>query len=224
MDISIFIDQVYLVVCTFPAIAGIVCYRHLGKAAKILAYYYLLVVLVEFFLRFLPKLGYTNTWVYHFFDPVEYLFIALAFSYWMKNKKVAKILKFSIPVFWTISLANSLRMSDIFHYSYAALSVAYLVYVFVSSYAIYKIITYENEIITLNPVFWLAGSLLIMSANNELWYALHDLWVTSQKYLLIFNLHKVFNLISFVLSSAGLILYRYHKKVEKTSEVSIYWN
>ena len=224
MDTPGLLDIGYQVFCAFPAIAGIACYRYLSKAARILVLYYILVVIVELFSRFIMRSGHTNIWLYHFFDPFEYLAIALAFSYWIANQKLKKALRYSIPGFIIISIANSIRMPDIYHYSYDALSVAYVVYALISSYTIYEIIIGERGVVTSNPVFWLAASLLMMSVNNELWYALHDTWVKTEYYLLIFNLHNIFNIISFVFSTFGIIRFRHLDKVEKASEVSVYWN
>ena len=115
-------------------------------------------------------------------------------------------------------------MPDINHFSSAALAIAYLVYVLISSLAIYNLIKADTGRITTSPVFWLALSLLVISANNELWYAINESLNFGRLYDAIFNIHNVVNILSCLISTIGFLLYRYPAKTDNAPEVSVYWN
>ena len=108
MDYRQLIPLVYQIVCTFPAIAGIICYRQLDRPAKILAYYYIIAALTDLIGFYIMRHGHSNMILYHFFDPVEYACLVFAFSYWTGNAKITRMLRYSIFGFIALTLINSL--------------------------------------------------------------------------------------------------------------------
>jgi len=224
MGFNSYIALIYQIACTFPAIAGIISYRHLSRGAKILAFYYVIAAIVDLTGFYLIRHGQSNIKLYHFFDPVEYFCLVYGFSYWIGSIKLTKILRYSIIVFVILSVVNSLRMPDINHYSFAALAIAYVVYVVISSIVIYNLIKSDTGGTHKNPVFWLAASLFIMSTNNVLYYTIN---ITGQdiRLLEIFNyVHQFFNIIAFILAAIGLLIYNYIDGKVTAPEVSVYWN
>jgi len=206
------------------AIAGVFCYRRLDKPARILAIYFIITAIFNPIQVYMARHDINTIRMYHFFSPMEYLFYVYAFSYWTGNIKLTKILRYSIIGFFILSAANSLRMPDINHFSFAALAIAYMVYVFISSLAVYNLIKGDTGRITVSPVFWLALSLLVISANNELWYAINESLPVSQLYIAICNIHNFVSILACLLSTVGFLLYRYPAKTDKAPEVSVYWN
>lgn len=223
MDIRGLIITINLIACYLPAIAGVFCYRHLNRPAKILTFYFIVVTIIENASFYLIGKGQNSIRLYHFFDPIEYFCIVFAFSYWMGNQTLNRVMRYSIIAFLALSLANSLRMEDINHYSYAALSIAYLVYVFVSSYAIYQLIIADRGAITLDPIFWLAASLLIMSANNEFWYAFNGYLENMEIRKIFYLLHLVFNILSYLMTAVGFLLFKFPVSRKAQTELSIFW-
>ena len=224
MDIGHLLRIIIQVTCTFPAIAGITCYRRLSKGAKILTYYFVIAAIVDIVSFYLVRSGHNSVILYHFFDPIEYFCFVFAFSYWTGNVKLTKILRFSIIGFFMLSLINSLRMQDIFHYSFAALSIAYLVYVLVSSLTISNLIRNDTGVIHTNPVFWLAASLFVMSANNALFYMVGAKIPNPEFANIYLFIHQIVNIVASFLATIGLVLYRYVEQDRNIPEVSVYWN
>lgn len=214
------LDLLYIFVSLFTAAAGIIYYRLQDRPAKFLTWYFITVAIISPILTYLAYHGKNSIRLYHFYDPIEYFYLVFAFSYWTGNAKLTKILRYSIFGFLLLSAANSLRMPDINHYNYAALTIAHLIYVFISTWAIFYLVRGDRGNLAANPVFWLAISLFVMSADNSLWYAINEYLPFDKYWILLLNVHKVIDIISFLLSAVGFFLYRYPECAERASEVT----
>ena len=84
-----------------PFLGGILLLKKkpLNKDVKILIFLFIIAALTEVIFHLHLILGYPNTWISHFYTPIEYSLWLIILSYWQHNVQTSKIIRWSIPVY-----------------------------------------------------------------------------------------------------------------------------
>ena len=143
-------------------------------------------------------------WVYHIYMPIEYGLLAIIFSYWQKKPWMKRALRLSIPIFMLICIWDLVIFGNLDDLNYFTASVAFTLYVGISSFTLLYLQTDNPHSIIKDCRFWVSAALLIYSAGGLAYFSFHKT-VVSDILVEIWAIHSALNIIAYVLYSIGII-------------------
>jgi hypothetical protein len=187
-----------------PLVTGLILFSRLSSELKLLLFLFFIAAAVEGCTFYLAMNDQNPYWIHHIYMPFEYAMIALIFSFWQRKSWEKKLLRLSIPPFIILCLWDILNGGDLKDLNAFTASVAYTLYVGISSYTLVNLNHGSNQSIAGDCRFWIATALLIYSAGGIAYFSFHDMVVTN--YLIeIWVIHTVLNIIAYVLYSIGIV-------------------
>lgn len=196
------LEFIALFIVLVPISLGIFTFNRQNREMRLLLLILIIMAFVEGYTKYLFSMNRYYYWVHHIYMPIEYSILAYIFSHWQHRRIFATIFKISIPVFIAFCIWNMLRI-DIIHETIGiTASVAFVLYVGMSSFALIHIQTENPNSILRDCRFWVSAALLIYSAGGIANFAFRDI-ILKEWLIAIPAIHKIFNIIMHLLYAMG---------------------
>ena len=111
--------------------------------------------------------------VYHLYVLVEYALTMLIFRHFIRSEQLRRILQWSIPLYWIISLYFSFQ-STFYAHPAANLNLTGIVVIILSIYTLFKIRPEENHSIFKHALFWFCIGWVFYHAGTFIFNFLYD--------------------------------------------------
>jgi hypothetical protein len=122
-----------------------------------------------FFLMIIHK--YIN-WTRYIYIPIEYSVLMVIFSIWQEDRKIKKILLWSIPVFIGICIISALYRKDFTFFDGLTISLSCLIYAAISLFTLVGLLYKNVGNIYKNYIFWVCSALVLYGASGVIFYSL----------------------------------------------------
>lgn len=114
--------------------------------------------------------------VFHLYQPIEYIILGLLYYRLIINKKIKRILLFSIPIYVLFCIVISLTKQPITELDTYAFNTEAILLIIVTSIYLLQIANKEIETsMYMNPLFWVSLGLLVFYAGTFFQMGLHNL-------------------------------------------------
>ena len=196
---------IHLFFCLVSAITGVIRYRRHDKSLRIFVWYLCLVLLVESYNAYKSVRVESNLWTYHFYGPIEYIFLITILSSWVEGGKLKKALKLSIAAFIIIGVINGIYVGNLSTYNYLPVSISYPIFTGISAYILLKILKWDWGDIWRNPTFWICSALLLISSCNIVYFSFQDL-ININQLVWPWIFHTIVSILTYILYTIGLVV------------------
>jgi DNA-binding CsgD family transcriptional regulator len=153
---------VYLALC----LVGIYKYRCLDKSQKILLAAFIITFGVELASFISAYIIGSSLYLFHFFTPVYYSLVALAFAEWQKKPNIKLIIRLSVPVYIISSLYFSFNQQSIMTFDVANVVIVSSLFILIS------IMTLANTNEMPRYILFSSIGLFAFSAGTIIYYIL----------------------------------------------------
>jgi hypothetical protein len=190
-----------------PLLVGLFYYRSLIREMKILVLYLSISFIFELSLFLLGLLGVNNLWMVQVWTIIEYIFIVVLFSYWLKESKIRKMLIYSTIPFIIFYIIDVALLSEINKFNSYSRSVESLIFSGVAGYALYDLSKAHTGSLWQNFRFYLVLAVFLYFTGSLMIFALSNLLIeyTSNLAKLLFMIPMILNLISYFLFAGGIL-------------------
>jgi hypothetical protein len=108
-----------------------------------------------------------NLFVYHLLTPIQYSIIVLMYRSVIRNQRYRKILSYTIPVFWLLSVLNAAFLQPLSYYTSYTLLLKYVLSISFVLYFFFEILHAEHYFdLPSEPAFWISTGILFHSIGN----------------------------------------------------------
>jgi hypothetical protein len=164
---------ILLIFIAVPLIIGIYFIKEIRIPYKILVSLIFCTLITEFLAEYSAHKFKSNLVIYHFFCPVEYMFLALFYTFFLKNQLTNILIKVSIFLFFPFSIINSFFIQKFYSgkiNSHAILAESVLIVCIALLYLYQLLKSNDNYNIYKLGVFWVSiGCLLFFATNVFFW-------------------------------------------------------
>jgi hypothetical protein len=191
-----------------PFLVGVIFSRNFSKDLKLYTILFVLAVIFDQILFVLYLLKINNWLVIHFWILIEYVVTIYVFSYWQKNSKLQKILRWSIPVytvFWII--VKILKIEDWYWVPVYTRPVAGIILIIVVLCTLIKL-GEKDSYIYKNYQFWICVGALLYFSGNIVFFSILDVDIVEK----LWFLHDVTNISANFLYAGGFWCHHYQLK------------
>jgi hypothetical protein len=197
-----FLRLLTMVSSAVPLVVGLFYYRRLMREMKILVLYLSISFIFELSLFLLGLLGINNLWMVQVWTIIEYIFIVVLFSYWMKVGKIRMVLIYSVIPFIIFYIIDVALLSEVDKFNSYSRSVECLIFSGVAGYALYDLSKTHTGSLWQNFRFYLILAVFLYFTGSLMIYALSNLVIEYA-----FNIALPFFMIPLVLNSISYFLY-----------------
>lgn len=191
-----------------PFIFGIVFFQGFAKDLKLYVILFGIAVVFDQIINYLGSQK-QNTWLLiNFWILIEYVGTVYVFSYWQKNIRVQKVLRWSIPiyfVFWLI--AKVFQIEDLHWFPQYTRSIASIILTIVAIYTLIKL-GETGTYIYKHYQFWVCVGVLFYFSGNIILFSLSDLRLVIN----LFLIHTILNIFANFFYAGGFWCHHYQLK------------
>jgi hypothetical protein len=179
-----------------------VAFKKGHKRFLVLAVLLFVTLIVEYSSELLIKHGREFVWMYHLFSPIEYTLIAIFLISAIKESKVKKLFRVTIPAFILFSLLISFFFYQFKTMPGINLAVEGLLVSGISTYRLFNLDAQENPVIFGHADFWICTGLLIFFGVCSFFFGI---------YTPLFKLstNDAFSLFGLIVDPLNLVLYSF---------------
>ena len=184
-----------------PFIFGLILFRKLNPALKLLLLLFGIGLLFEafgYYLYFFTRFR-NNIWLYHFYTLIECGLLLFVFSHWEKNVKLERIFHLSIPGFAVLWIGAKLFCEDFNQPDNYTASLECLLLVGISFRTLYAVNKEQVKTIFQEPRLWISAAVLLYFSANLLTFALSKLIVNWSFH------HQLMNITANLLYAGGFL-------------------
>lgn len=197
---SLYLYLLILIVCVSVVVRHRNALIYRFTYLKILLY---ITLVVEFTGLYYLKIRHeTATWIFHLYQPLEYILLALYFLAIIKNQLARKIIVISIPLVLVSNFLNSILIQKI-HESptYLFLTAAFFFCIWSIIYFVELLNSRNDGILWKNPDFWITTGILFFYAGCFFQMGLSNL-IKRENLSLATNLYIINHLLNIILYSS----------------------
>jgi hypothetical protein len=191
-----------------PLLSGVIFFRDFSKDLKLYAIFFTIAVIFDQIITYLSSQQ-QNTWLLiNFWILIEYVVTIYVLSYWQKNNKLQKVLRWSIPVytiFWLI--AKIFQIEDLHWFPQYTRSIASIILTIVAIYTLVKL-GETGTLIHKHYQFWVCIGVLFYFSGNIILFSLSDLKLMINLYYI----HSILNISANFLYAGGFWCHHYQLK------------
>jgi hypothetical protein len=200
-------DPLYLAamgIYIVPLVIGIFRFKILNLEMKLILLWFFLAMVCDWYVFWIMIANKSANWTRYYYLPVEYTLIAFAFSRWLKNRNIQRILVFSIPIFIAICIISALAKDSLLFNDNLTIPLSCLIYTIISLYILISLLNENYAFIYKNHKFWICAGLLLYSASGVIFYSLSNYYPL----YIFFQINTSIMIVSTVFYSIGLVCYR----------------
>jgi hypothetical protein len=193
----------------FPVIVALFNYKHLDKALKIAALFFLVSTIFDWLLeltKIAPAIGMVNNYpLLHLFTVVSIIFFAAIYYYAFFNPVVKRTVLILSAVALLLVSFNSIFIEGIWEYPSSSITVLCVLNIFLSLAYFYQLLTRQEFIhIEKQGLFWINAGVLFYFSINIFLFMLFERINSAHKenYYMI---HIITNIIANLLYTTGLL-------------------
>jgi hypothetical protein len=176
-----YIYAVYLTLLLLVTIAGLIRYKKLSKAFKILAVLILCTLISESIKKVYGKIYHNNMPVAHIWAVIEYAFFSLTYFYLLTNKRVKKAIIVSIIAMLILEVVNVLFFEKLTQFPSLILEASHIVYVVYSLLLFRQMLLFPAEqSLFRQSLFWFNINVLFYATTMFLDFALLSYFIENK--------------------------------------------
>ncbi|SHN30847.1 hypothetical protein [Mucilaginibacter sp. OK098] len=176
-----YIYAVYLTLLLLVTIAGLIRYKKLSKAFKILTVLILCTLISESIKKVYGKIYHNNMPVAHIWAVIEYAFFSLTYFYLLTNKLVKKAIIVSIIAMLILEIVNVLFFEKITQFPSLILEASHIVYVVYSLLLFRQMLLFPAEqSLFKQSLFWFNINVLFYATTMFLDFALLSYFIQNK--------------------------------------------
>lgn len=213
-------EKLAIIAELFPVIAAISVGRRLSRASRLIVILYVLWFCEDLAQILLVHLHHTNNWLLHLTMPFEAALLLWAFSLWQDSEMARRALVLVIPIYAVVWLVLQLFVERLDRLSQYAGPMSYLLVLAVAAFTLVSKSARASEPGWRQPWFWIsAGMIIDMGSQVALNPIANILIATHERSDLIFQAFGVVSILSYSLSTWGILCERRHPSSGGSSSV-----
>lgn len=191
-----------------PFLLGVIFFRNFSKDLKLYTIFFGIAVIFDQIVTYLSSKQQNSWFLINIWILIEYCGTIYVFSYWQKNIRIQKVLRWSIPaysIFWFI--AKIFQMEDLHWFPQYTRSIESIILTIVAIYTLIKLGetgTYINK----HYQFWVCIGVLFYFSGNIILFSLSDLRLVIN----LFIVHSILNILANFLYAGGFWCHHYQLK------------
>jgi len=166
-----------------PIYAGYKVRDALDRPLQIMLAYLISSFLTDILLFTLSVRGVNNLWVIRLYTPFEFGLIMLVFHYWQKESTIRRVILWSIPVFLSLALLDSIVSEHSAGFNAVGKAVSAIAIVIVSSYTLFQLRLSNTERLASDPTMWISVATLLHFGVGAVVYVASNLLMLFPKEL-----------------------------------------
>ncbi len=158
-----------------PVIAGLINYKKLDKAFRILLFFFVLCIGFEIMSTTTNKFFNSSMPGLHLYTIVRFLFFSVVFYHHFRSVSMRRVVVLNAIVAFLVAVADASLVSGILHTNTLSLSYIFsslVVYTLIYVYQVFRYDTSPKE--QYDPMFWFAITVLIFFADNLLYFGFRE--------------------------------------------------
>jgi hypothetical protein len=176
-----YIYAVYLTLLLLVTIAGLIRYKKLSKAFKILTVLILCTLISESIKKVYGKIYHNNMPVAHIWAVIEYAFFSLTYFYLLTNKRVKKAIIVSTVAMLILEVVNVLFFEKLTQFPSLILEASHIVYVVYSLLLFRQMLLFPAEqSLFKQSLFWFNINVLFYATTMFLDFALLSYFIENK--------------------------------------------
>jgi hypothetical protein len=168
----------------------------------------LLALIAEFIVIILKKQKIPYVFIYHFYIPVEYTLFSLFFRTKTVNKKIDRLILYSIPLYLVTSIILSFFFYHFKEYPSLNFNIEGFLIIIWSVWLLNSFDEFEETSIFMKPALWLCMGLIVFYAGNFIFNAYYNHLKDTNRVLaenLTTYLNNVLNIFLYITMSISFI-------------------
>ena len=198
MDNLELLSNVSYLSLVIPFVVGAIRWRHLNVIQRIIFAIVVLTVFNDSLTIVLNRNEQNNLWVYHFYEPLYFLLVALLYRKTVEFGSMRKAVDILTIVFLIFSVINSIFFQPLDQFNANAIRIGMIVFivlVLVYFQSLLKAQSYTE--LERKPVFWMSVGLLLYNSGALTIFILGDYFLESDRELVtsFWSLNVIFNIV-----------------------------
>ena len=120
-----------------------------------------LTLIVELYAEILGKKGYDFSWIYHAFNAFEYMLFVFFLLFSVKDSRIQKVIKYSIPIFVIGGLSISLLLYNFSGFPGLNINIEGFLLFLICTYILFNLEINSRQNILGHSEFWICTGILI---------------------------------------------------------------
>ena len=213
-------DKLAILAELLPVFAGLTVGRRLSRPSRLVVALFVLWFCEDLAEGLLIHLHHTNDWLLHLTMPFEAALLLWAFSLWQDSELARRAIVLVIPIYAGVWLALQLFVERLDRLSQYAGPMSYLLVLAVAAFTLVSKSAHTQLPGWRQPWFWIsAGMIIDMGSQVALNPIANILIATHQRSAMIFQAFGVVSILSYSLSTWGILCERRHPSSGGSSSV-----
>jgi len=214
------VDKLAILAELLPVFAGLMVGRSLSRPSRLVVALFVLWFCEDLAEGLLSHLHHNNNWLLHLTMPFEAALLLWAFSLWQDSEVARRAIVLVIPIYVVVWLVLQLFVEQLDRLSQYAGPMSYLLVLAVAAFTLVSKSARTSEPGWRQPWFWIsAGMIIDMGSQVALNPIANILIATHQRSDLIFQAFGVVSILSYSLSTWGILCERRHPSSGGSSSV-----
>lgn len=213
-------DKLAILAELLPVVAGVMVGRSLSRPSRLVVALFVLWFCEDLAQVLLIHLHHNNNWLLHLTMPFEAALLLWAFSLWQDSEVARRAIVLVIPIYAVVWLVLQLFVERLDRLSQYAGPMSYLLVLAVAAFTLVSKSARTSEPGWRQPWFWIsAGMIIDMGSQVALNPIANILIATHERSDLIFQAFGVVSILSYSLSTWGILCERRHPSSGGSSSV-----